>query len=354
MKIKKILITGGVGFLGGYLIRHLLKTGQSPLVVFDRLLPDESYGGKKRVTYEQGDITDANQIARLFRDYGPFDVVYHLASAMPNKAVTDEVTRRTNVEGTANVARAASGQKTRSFVFTSSNVTYGIPAALPVTEETPVQPLEVYGASKLDAEKELAKFKGAMDIQIFRCPVITGVGRLGLQSILYEFISENKNVYMLGDGSNRYQFVDAADVCDALVKSSSRKGFDVYVIGGDGVMTLSELYSRVIAYAGSTSKIVALPKAPSLATLVILDRLNISPLGVYQYTMISRSIYADTKKLKSILGWKPRKTNLDSFIENYRWYVKNKESFKVLGNSSLSANRSLPKMGIFKLLKLLS
>lgn len=354
MHNDKVLITGGAGFVGSYLVRLLLKKDIGEIVIFDRLTSHTPVRYPKTVKYAKGNILDVADVAAAFSRFGPFKTVYHLAAAMPNKAYSDEKTMEINVQGTVNIASEAVRNKSKSFIFTSSNVTYGIPESLPVSEDTKPHPLESYGISKLQAEAELAKFRKVINIQIFRCPVITGVGRLGLQSILYEFISENKNVYLLGNGLNTYQFVDAADVCDALEKASHMRGFDMYNIGGDGYMPLRKLYEHVIKFAGSTSKIISLPGWPAVWILALLDRLNISPLGIYQYTMMSRSLYADTSKIKRKLKWKPQKSNLDSFLENYRWYVEHKHSFKELGSSDLSANRSLPKMGIFKLLKALS
>lgn len=347
MKRKKVLITGGEGFLGTYLVDYLLRKGGHEIIIFDKL-------PSIRVGHFRGDILSKEDVHAVFAKHGPFHTVYHLAGAMPSKAVSDDITWKTNVVGTINMATEAVKSGTESFVFTSSNVTYGIPDSLPVNEETPINPLEVYGKSKAQAERELERFKKHINIQIFRCPVITGVGRLGLQAILFEFISENRNVYVLDEGRNTYQFVDAMDVSVALELASHQKGFDIYTIGGDGVMPLRDIYQKVIDEAQSCSKIVSLPKVPALAILSLLDKLNISPLGIYQYTMIGRSLYADTTKIKKKLGWKPKETNADSFIENYRWYVKNKENFTEVGSSDLSENRSLPKMKVFKLLKFLS
>lgn len=352
MKKKKVLITGGEGFFGSYLVQHLQSIGDIKIVIFDKL--SRSKHKRDELTRFQGDILSPINILEVFKIFGPFDTVYHLASAMPNKALPDDMVWETNVKGMINLASESVKHGTKSFIFTSSNVTYGIPRELPVTEETLLNPIEMYGKSKAQAEKELERFKKEMNIQIFRCPVITGVGRLGLQAILFEFISENRNVYVLGDGLNRYQFVDAMDVALALEKASHISGFDVYTIGGDGVMPLRELYQKVIEAAHSTSKIVSLPKMPAITVLSFLDKLNVSPLGVYQYSMIFRSIYSDTSKIKKKLGWKPKKTNLDSFIENYNWYIRHKGEFSEIGSSTFSANRSLPKMGIFKLLKILS
>ena len=347
--MSKVLVTGGAGFVGTHLVSSLLRGG-TRVVVFDKLnsYPEPSVG--KKITYVKGNIINTKDVEKLFKDYGPFETVYHLASEMPNKLANDTLMYQANVDGTVNVAKAAAKYNTKSFIYTSSNVTYGIPHTLPVDEKTPLHPLEAYGKSKMLAEKELEKIKN-MNIQIFRCPVITGVGRVGLQAILYEFISENKKVYVLGGGKNKYQFVDVEDVVRALEIASKAKGFDIYTIGADEVLSLRELYERVIEYAGSKSKVVSLPAGPAFLILSILDKINFSPLGVYQVTMMGRSIYSDTKKLKTKLKWKPLKTNADTFIENYKWYIKNKGSFATIGGSEHSPNRSVPKMGILKLVK---
>lgn len=349
----RVLITGGAGFIGSHLSKYLLWKTDFDIVIFDQL-EEPPNGSSDRVTYRRGNVASEKEVNDLFENEGPFLTVYHLAASMPDKSVSDEVLWETNVKGTENIATHALRNNARSFIFTSSNVTYGIPRALPTTEATPTCPLEIYGKSKVEAEKILATYKEDMHIQIFRCPVVTGTGRLGLQAILFEFISENKNVYVLGDGSNRYQFADVEDVCDALEKASHTGGFDIYNIGSDEVLSLKELYQRVIDFSGSTSKIISIPRIPALGILSALNRLNISPLGVYQYTMIGRSLYTDTTKIKSKLNWKPKKTNADTFIENYTWYLANKGAFVGINSGSASSNRSVPKMGIFKLLKFLS
>ncbi|OGK30451.1 hypothetical protein A3F29_00405 [Candidatus Roizmanbacteria bacterium RIFCSPHIGHO2_12_FULL_33_9] len=354
MKNKKVLITGGAGFIGTNLVRYVLKKGGYEIVIFDKLENHmmEDYG--RNVRYFKGNILSKKDIESVFKAYGSFLTVYHLASAMPNKEFSDKVMWNINVNGTRNMVSEAVKNKVKSFIFTSSNVTYGIPKVLPLTEKTPLKPLEMYGKSKAQAEKELAKFKDTINIQIFRCPVVSGIGRLGLQAILFEFISENKNVYVLGDGSNKYQFVDVMDLVIALENASRVLGFDIYNIGADEILTLRELYQKVIEYAKSTSKIISLPKTLALIALSTLDKFNISPLGIYQYTMIGRSLYMDTGRIKKKLGFRPKKTNLDTFIENYKWYKGNKGQFTEIGSGNFSANRSLPKMGILKLVKMLS
>ncbi len=354
MKRQKVLITGGAGFVGSHLVKYLLEIGDYDIVVFDRLKHHSPKNYEKNVIYFKGNIISKKDVSEVFEKYGPFITIYHLASAMPNKEVADDILWKTNVSGTINIVSEAVKDKANSFIFTSSNVAYGIPKTLLAKEEGSLDALEIYGKSKAQAEKVLAEFKKNINIQIIRCPVITGIGRLGLQAILFEFIDENRNVYVLGEGNNKYQFADVTDVVTALEKVSHINGFDIYNIGSDEILTLRELYQKVIDFAKSKSKIVSLPKAPALMLLSILDKLNISPLGVYQYTMIGRSLFLDTKKIKEKLNWKPKKTNQDTFIDNYIWYKKNKGNFTEIGSGNFSANRSLPKMGILKLVKLFS
>ncbi|MDP2652246.1 MAG: NAD(P)-dependent oxidoreductase [bacterium] len=353
MTHKKVLVTGGAGFLGSHLVAYLLEKTGSDVVIFDQR-EESSNTSESRVVYFKGNIFSEEDVKNLFANYGPFDIVYHLAASMPDKSVSDDFLWKTNVKGTETIATHALENSTRSFVFTSSNVLYGIPKELPVTEDTPANPLEIYGRSKIEAENVLTQFKGKMNIQIFRCPVVTGVGRLGLQAILFEFISENKNVYVLGNGSNKYQFADVTDVCSALEKASHTEGFDIYNIGSDDILTLKEIYQKVIDFAGSKSRIRSIPITPALLMLSVLDKLNISPLGIYQYTMIGRSMYANTTKIRTKLNWIPSKTNLDSFVENYKWYKEHKKKFIGVESDKASSNRSLPKMGILRLLKLFS
>lgn len=355
MQLKKVLITGGAGFVGENFVTFLSKRGKYDITIFDRFDASSYPKMPSHIHIFKGDMTLKEDLEKVFTQYGPFEVVFHLASAMPNKEFSDEMLWKINVEGARNLGEIAVLHKTKTLVFTSSNVAYGIPQHLPTTEKTPLHGLEIYGKSKAQAEKELEVFKNKINLQIIRCPVITGIGRLGLQAILFDFISDNKSVYVLGDGSNIYQFVDVLDVCSALEKASYVKGFDVYNIGANEPLPLREMYQKVIDFAKSSSKIISIPKGPALFLLALLDKLNISPLGVYQYTMLGRSLYTDTTKIKKKLQWQPKTTNAETFINNYKWYIKQqKHRFKEIGSGNISANKSVPKMGILKLVKVFS
>lgn len=350
---QKVLITGGAGFLGSHLVDYLLERNYQ-VIVFDKLEFHKPHATKKGLQYIKGNILSLSDIKNLFKKHKDIKTVFHLAAALPNKQVANNLLWKINVEGTRNIIETSVEQNIKNFIFTSSNTVYGIPEKNPVTESSPLKPVEIYGKSKVAAENELKKYRSLINVQIFRCPVISGVGRLGLQAILYEFISEGKNIYVLGNGKNKYQFVDAKDLCVAMEKASKKKEFGIYNIGADEILSISQLYAEVIKHAHTKSKISSIPKMPAMLALSVLDKLNLSPIGVYQYSMLGQSLYADTKKIKKELLWQPKKTNSEMFIENYDWFVKNRHALMVVGKSSLSDNKSIPKMGLLGILKFFS
>jgi UDP-glucose 4-epimerase len=147
---KRILITGGAGFIGSHLIDRLALDKSKRLVLIDnlrrgRLINLEPTGG--RFEFIRGDICDRNLLERAMQGV---DLVYHLA-AQSNVlgAVMDlDYSFRANVIGTFEVLRAAANAGVRRLVFTSSREVYGEPTSLPVVETAPILPKNAYGRAK--------------------------------------------------------------------------------------------------------------------------------------------------------------------------------------------------------------
>jgi UDP-glucose 4-epimerase len=221
-----------------------------------------------------------------------------------------------------------------------------------VREADAINPLEVYGVSKWRGEQVLADYQDRINITMLRCPTIMGGGRLGLLSILYEFIHEGRKVWMLGDGSNLYQFIAAADLSDAMQRAIRHPGFHLYNIGSDDVPTLRDLYQSVISYAGTRARVASLPRGPAVAALKLLHHLHMSPLGPYHYQMLAESFVFDTSRIKRELGWRPTKTNTQMLIESYQWYLDHLEDVYRAGERS--AHRQPVKLQALALVKRLS
>ena len=129
------------------------------------------------------------------------------------------------MDGTRVIAECARGSRREEVrIFTSTNCLWASNMGRPVREDDPPAPAELYGESKLAAERLLRTFEKDLDVVILRCPTIIDSGRLGLLAILFEFIRENKTVWVVGSGANRYQFIYAGDLAQACVQSLAFAG----------------------------------------------------------------------------------------------------------------------------------
>ena len=344
--MTRALVTGGAGYFGGILARHLAGRGVR-VVSLDRLDDPEP---DARIAYARADLRDAAAVRGVFAAHGPFDAVFHCAAVMGHESRDPEDLRASNVEGTRHVAEAALGAGVRKVVYTSSICVFGRQYAHPVAEDESTCPIEAYGRSKLEGERVLASFAPRLESDCLRCPTIVSAGRLGLLAILFEFAKEGRRIYLVGDGTNRYQFIDAIDLAEACLLSAQAPGSHVYHVGSHGVRPLREVYGAVIEEAGGRSRLVSLPERPAIAALSLLHRLGLSPLGPYHSRLIAGTFVFDTSRIEADLGWKPTRTNDEMLRDAYRFYAA-KDAQR---SDALSAHRQGARMGILRLIKWLS
>jgi len=344
--MARYLITGGAGFFGSIMKRKLLDAGHE--VVSIDLEPDSLR--QAGYTAHQGDINDDALMDKIFAS-GRFDGIFHLAALLAHVKKDLPKLWRSNVDGTANVLRYAEQYGVTHIAFTSSNCLWAKNFDEPVREDEPPAPIEIYGRSKLEGEKILLASKKVTSV-IFRCPTIMDEGRLGLLGILFAFIDENRKLWVVGDGANRYQFIYAKDLADACLRAMDYGETEVFNIGADSVKSFNEVYDFVIKAGGSRSRIAHLPRGLTVFGMKVCFALGISPLGPYQYKMITSNFVFDTTKIKEKLGWRPTKTNEEMLLTAYEYYHKNKE--EILARKNVSAHSSVAKMGIIRLLKWMS
>jgi nucleoside-diphosphate-sugar epimerase len=191
-----------------------------------------------------------------------------------------------------------------------------------------------------------------MEITTLRSPTIISSGRLGLLAILFEFIQENRTVWVVGSGLNRYQFIYAPDLVQACLAAFRSRGSDTFHVGSDNVQALRDVYEAVIRRAGSRSRVGSLPKGLTLAALHLAHSLRISPLGPYHYKMIAEDFLFDTTRIKTRLGWQPTLSNADMLSEAYAYYAERRHEIEA--RTDVSAHSRPAEMGIVRLVKWLS
>ena len=344
--MKTILVTGGAGFFGGVLKREVLAAGHRCVSV--DIYPDED--SHRNLITHQLDIRDGNALDRLFASE-KIDGVVHCAAILAHGSEDHGFLWSSNVEGTRSVALAMRRHGVHQLVFTSTNCLWGEALKRPVREDDTPNPIEIYGRSKLEAEKVLGEFTD-LNAVIIRCPTIIDFGRLGLLAILFEFIDEGRRVWTVGGGRNRYQFIYAKDLAQACLLALDYPESETFNIGSDDVKSLAEVYEYVIRRAGSKSSVGSLPRFPAILAMKLAYLLRISPLGPYHYKMIAEDFLFDTSKIQRLLHWRPTMTNEEMLWRAYEYYSRNRREIE--NRRNVSAHRKGAQMGVIRLLKWVS
>ena len=350
MQKQEVLVTGGSGFFGGVLKRRLLAEGFA--VTNIDLVRDEDV--HDALTSIQGDLRDAELLGRTFAEH-KFVAVFHCAAMLAHDVKDETLLWTSNVDGTRLVAEAALAAGVRKFVYISTNCLWAQGFGRPVTEADEPAPVELYGRSKWQAEKELAALQlphPEFQVVTLRCPTIIDSGRLGLLAILFEFIEDGKKVWVVGDGSNRYQFVYAQDLATACLLCLVYGKSNLFHIGSEHVPTMRAMYESVIREAGSNSRVAQLPRRTTIALMKLAHRLKLSPLGPYHYRMIAESFVFDTQRIRAELGWSPTLTNEQMMTRAFAYYRENRSA--IHERTDVSAHSKAAPMGIIRLLKWLS
>ncbi|HNX14849.1 MAG TPA: NAD(P)-dependent oxidoreductase [Oscillospiraceae bacterium] len=345
--MRTFLLTGGSGFLGGIMKKQIVERGD--ICVSIDLQPDDYT--HERFFFYQGDIRDKELMDSVFSKY-QFDAVFHFAALLAHVKKDLKDLWSSNVDGTKNVLEFAEKYHVTKIVFTSSNCLWGNNFDKLVTEDEAPDPIEIYGKSKLECEKVLLANNSAVKSVIFRCPTIIDEGRLGLLAILYEFIDENKKLWMVGNGNNKYQFIYAKDLINACFMALDYPKNEIFNIGSDNVKTFNEVYTYVIEQSGSKSRLAHFPAGIAIFGMKLCFALGLSPLGPYQYKMLSSSFVFDTSKIKAKLGFVPTMTNEEMLLRSYEYYRENRKEIE--SRKNVSAHRQGAKMGIIRLIKWLS
>ncbi len=318
------LVTGGAGFLGINLVRHLLARGDE-VTSLDR--ESFAYPERPQIREVKGDIRRADDVARALEGC---DVVVHAAAALPLYS-PDEI-HTTDVDGTRTVL-AAAGR--RRVVHVSSTAVYGVPDHHPLVETDRLTGVGPYGTAKVEAERvcEAARAAGQV-IAILRPKSFVGPERLGVFAMLYEWAREGRDFPILGRGDNRYQLLDVEDLCTAIVLAATvpdARANATFNVGAAEFTTLRQDFQAVLDAAGHGRTLRSLPAGPAVAVLRVLERLKLSPLYPWIYATITEDSFVSIDKAQRELGWQPRYSNREALVRNYRWYCEHADSLAATG-----------------------
>ena len=340
----KHLITGGSGFIGNLVARALHERGEQTAVL--DVWEDETR--PREIEFFDCSVLNRDGVRKAVHGV---DIVHHHAALV---AQTNAGRRywNVNVEGTRIVAEEAARAKVRAIVHLSSTSVYGIPPSGAITANTPTRPVEPYGRSKLAGEEVMSEICRAHGIPLItiRPRATLGAGRLGIFQVLFEWVRENRNVYVIGSGDIKFQLIHAHDLMEFYLIALKAGRAGTYNVGTDRFGTLRSELEGLIRYAKSSSRVVSLPESLAINVLRLFHFVRLSPLVPWHYLTYHKECYFDIDPLLK-LGWRPRFSNAEMLQESYDWYCANAATINERGRS---AHRSPLRPGVLSLLKRLS
>jgi UDP-glucose 4-epimerase len=298
---KRVLVTGGLGFIGSNLARELVEMN-AEVVLVDSLVPE--YGGllyniegiEDRVTVNISDVRDEHSLRYLVRGQ---DFLFNLAGQTSHlDSMTDPYTDlEINARSQLSILEACRHENPDvKIVFASTRQIYGRPQRLPVDESHPIAPVDVNGINKTAGEWYHLLYD---DVYGMRAAVLrltnTYGPRMRVRDARQTFLGiwlrralENGEILVYGDGSQRRDltYVDDAVAGFLLTAARDETSGRVYNLGGDGNVSLRELADVVTSAAGA-GKVTTIPFPPDRKSIDIGD------------------FYADWSAIERDLGWRP-------------------------------------------------
>jgi UDP-glucose 4-epimerase len=286
---KKILVTGGAGFIGFHLTKKLLELG-ADVTTYDNMsnAKPENVKDNPKAKFVKGDILDVKKLCNLPK----FDLIYHLAAqvVVPYSMENPAEDFDTNARGTLNVLEKARKDKAR-IVFASSAAVYGNPTVLPTPEEYGFHPFSCYGLSKVVGEEycQIYTLQYGLGVTIFRFANVYGSRCHGVINDFMDKLQKNPGkLEIIGTGQQSRDFVHVSDIAEALVLAADEKANGKTINLG----------------FGETTKIIDLAKM-MLKILNLTDKTYVSTTNQSWQGDIN-TIWFNIAKAKAELGWTPK------------------------------------------------
>jgi UDP-glucose 4-epimerase len=313
---RRVMITGGLGFIGSNLARHLVAAGAEVLVV-DALIPD--YGGNRfnidgiedAVHVNYVDVRDERVMDVLVRDR---EVIFNLAGQVSHIDSMRDPYTDLEINCRAQLSMLEACRKynpATKVVFAGTRQVYGRPDYLPVDERHLVRPTDVNGINKAAGEQYHLLYNNVFGVRAcsLRLTNVYGPRQLikhNRQGFIGWFIRqaiEDREIQIYGDGSQQRDFVFVDDAADAFLRAgaSNASNGEVFNVGGDAAISHRDLVSLLIEVAGSGSvRYVEWPPEKK--------RIDIG------------SFYTDSTKFRQAVGWQPQTTLIDGLRQTVAFY----------------------------------
>jgi dTDP-glucose 4,6-dehydratase len=316
---KKVLVTGGAGFIGSHLTEKLVALGARTRVLV-HYNSSGSWGWldhspvKNDIEVNLGDIRDQDSLERAMEGV---DVVFHLAAliAIPYSYQAPLSYVRTNVEGTMNVLQSAARNEVSSIVHTSTSEVYGSAITVPISEQHPLQGQSPYSATKIGADKIAESFHLSFGLPVVTVrPFNTFGPRQSMRAVIPTIITQAlyEEEIRLGSLDPTRDLNYVADTVEGFVKAAATPAAigETINLGTGRETSIRELTQKIQEIVGRDLPIVT-------------DKQRIRPTK----SEVER-LCADTSKARAILGWSPAYTLEQGLEQTVEWIRENNERYQ--------------------------
>lgn len=282
---RRILVTGGAGFIGSHTVDALIKQG-AKVVIIDNLVTGRRENLNLEAKFYNMNIADP-EVDKIFKQEKP-EIIYHFAfNVLVPESVENLLMDIDSIAGAANVFQNANRYGVEKIIFSSSGFLYGNNQNLPVKETEPIDFVSPYVVAKYAAENYLRYFRKVYGLPhvIFRYAAIYGPRQVtGAMADYIRKLSSGQQAEIWGDGSKTRDYVYIDDVVRANIVAldlPSDYPNPVFNIGTGIETTLNDVYKNIAAILGKEAKPIYLPDRPGEQMRYALD----------------------SSKIKSVLNW---------------------------------------------------
>jgi UDP-glucose 4-epimerase len=323
--LKRVFVTGGAGYIGSHVVKALGERGYEVLV-YDNL----STGNRWAVLYGNltvGDLADRELLKKTLKEFRPDAVIHFAASIVVPESVAEPLKYyRNNTVNAINLLDALRENNFTNFIFSSTAAVYGMPESMPVSEETPLVPINPYGTSKMMVEMILRDLAYAatdfryVALRYFNVAGADGDGKIGqaykeathlITRALKTAKGELKSMQLFGtdyptaDGSCIRDYIHVTDLADAHIRALE------YLLNGGS----SDVFNCGYGHGYSVREVIRVARSVTGIEFPVHEterRAGDPP-----------NLVADSSKIKKKLKWKPAHDDLEYIVRTaWEWEKK--------------------------------
>ena len=323
----RILITGGTGFIGSRLALKCKQDGHHVSILGMENTSAEKEN--RRLVESSGvEVIIGSVVDRKILDdtLNGVDIVYHLAAAQHEVGVSDQVFKDVNVTGTQNMLEASRKAGIKKFVYGSTIGVYGN-TEKPVGETSVCSPANIYGVTKLEAEKLVLSYKDLLPVVIIRISETYGPGDRRLLK-LFKLVGKRRFI-MIGKGDNLHQLIYIDDLVNGMIMAagSDNAPGEIILLVGAVPITTEQMVTTISGVLAVSLPGFHAPLWPFMLIATLLE-IGLKPLGIQppihrrRMDFFRKNFSFKTNKAKTLIGFTPRYSFEQGVDETIKWYRK--------------------------------